>query len=285
MRPRVDVEPALLEELRRLAIGAAVAAGDELRRRQGHVTGLATKTTATDPVSDADRAAEALLTGRILAARPGDGLLGEEGADRPSQTGLRWVLDPLDGTVNYLYGLPTWSVSVCCERADGPADREAEAEGDGDGEDGRWRGLVGVVHDPVHGETFTAMRGHGAWLGRRPLRVNDPVPLDQALVETGFAYEAGRRGRQAAMIARVLPRIRDVRRAGSAALDLCNVAAGRADAFVEEELSRWDWAAGVLIAREAGAVVTPFGDGLVAAGPALHPELVAALEEALDQAP
>jgi myo-inositol-1(or 4)-monophosphatase len=273
MRSLIDPDPALLDELKRLAVRAAVAAGAELRRRQGHVTGLATKTTATDPVSDADRASEALLTTRILSARPDDGLLGEEGADRPSGTGLRWVLDPLDGTVNYLYGLPTWSVSVCCERADGVA-------GDGDGGlagDG-WRGLVGVVHDAVHGETYTAIRGQGAWLGRQRLRVNDPVPLDKALLETGFAYEPGRRARQAAMIARLLPRIADIRRAGSAALDLCGVAAGRADAFFEEELSRWDWAAGVLIAREAGAVVTPYGNGLVAAGAALHPALVAAIE-------
>jgi myo-inositol-1(or 4)-monophosphatase len=264
----IEVGPSLLDELRRLAAGAARAAGAELLRRQGNVTGLGTKSTATDPVSDADRASEALLTDRILSARPGDGLLGEEGADRPSGTGLRWVLDPLDGTVNYLYGFPAWSVSVCCELADG-----ADAAD-------RWGGLVAAVHDPVRGETFTAARGQGAWLGRRRLRVNDPVPLGEALVGTGFSYQAGRRARQAATVARLLPRVRDLRRAGSAALDLCWVAAGRVDAFYEDALSRWDWAGGGLIATEAGAVATPFGDGLLAAGPALHAELAAALDAA-----
>jgi myo-inositol-1(or 4)-monophosphatase len=264
MRTTVDIDPTLLDELRGLAVRAALAAGAELLRRQGHITGLDSKSTATDPVSDADRASEALLTGRILSARPGDGLLGEEGADRASETGLRWILDPLDGTVNYLYGIPAWSVSVCCERADG------------DGDDS-WRGLVGVVHDAIRGETFTAVRGRGALLGRHRLRANDPVPLAHALVSTGFAYEAGRRARQAATTARLLPQVRDVRRFGSAALDLSWVAAGRVDAFYEDRLSRWDWAAGALIAREAGATVTPLADGLAAAGPSLHRELTAAL--------
>lgn len=269
MRALAEIDPALLEELRRLAVRAALAAGDELRRHQGHVTGLATKSTATDPVSDADRASEALLTSRILDARPDDGLLGEEGADRPSRTGLRWVLDPLDGTVNYLYGLPAWSVSVCCERADG-----ADQGGSG-GES--WRGLVAVVHDPLRGETFTAIRDQGAWLGGRRLGVNDPVPLAQALIATGFAYDAERRARQAATVARLLPTVRDVRRVGSAALDLCWLAAGRTDAFFEDRLGRWDWAGGGLIAREAGAAMTPLDQGLLAAGPSLHAELAALL--------
>jgi myo-inositol-1(or 4)-monophosphatase len=170
------------------------------------------------------------------------------------------VLDPLDGTVNYLYGIPAWCVSVACEDADGA--------------------LVGVVRDPVHDVTYRASRGGGSWSGTTRLAVNDPVPLRRALVATGFAYDARVRARQARMLAEVLPQVRDVRRAGSAALDLCAVAAGRADGYYEDTTSRWDWAAGALIAAEAGATVTPLRDGVIAAGPALHADLVALLAAA-----
>ncbi len=240
-----------------LAVEVAEAAGAELLRRADDVHAVDTKTSATDPVSEADRAAEALLVARIVAARPGDGLLGEEGADRESTTGLRWVVDPLDGTVNYLYGLPVWCVSVACEDADGA--------------------LVGAVHDPLHGETFRAARGAGAWLGERRLQVHDPVPLDRALIATGFSYDAEDRRRQAGVLAGLLPRVRDVRRGGSAALDLCGVAAGRVDGYYEDTTERWDWAAGALIAAEAGAVVSTLRDGLVVAGPALHGPLADAV--------
>lgn len=244
-----------------LAVAAARAAGAELLGRHGRVEGLETKTSATDPVSDADRAAEALLVEILLAERPEDGMLGEEGADRRGTSGLRWVLDPLDGTVNYLYGYPGWCVSVACE--------------DGDG------GLVGVVHDPASGETFTAARGEGAWLGQRRLAVNDPVPLEHALVATGFGYDPALRGRQGECVAALLPRVRDIRRAGSAALDLSWLGAGRLDGYYEVGPKRWDWAAAALIAREAGAVVgfydTPDGAGVVAAGPALYEPLRAAI--------
>lgn len=240
-----------------LAVAAARDAGRELLRRQGAVGPIRTKSSPTDPVTAADRAAEELLVGALTAARPGDGLLGEEGAERTSTTGLRWVLDPLDGTVNYLYGLPGWCVSVACEE-EGP-------EG--------WRGLVGVVHDPVRGETFTGVRGSGASADGRRLRVNDPVQLDRALIATGFAYGAADRARQAAVVAQLLPRVRDIRRGGSAAMDLCAVAAGRVDGYYEDTTSRWDWAAGALIAAEAGAVIAPLpgsgGGGVLAAGPAL----------------
>jgi myo-inositol-1(or 4)-monophosphatase len=246
------------DQLLELAVAAAEAAGRELLARWDDVGEVDTKTSATDPVSDADRAAERLLVDRILAARPDDGLLGEEGADRRGSTGLRWVLDPLDGTVNYLYGLPDWCVSVACEDADGA--------------------LVGVVHQPTTAETYAAVRGEGARLGPRRLAVNDPVPLATALVATGFAYDADHRRLQARVAAELLPRCRDLRRAGSAALDLCWVAAGRVDGYYEDSTARWDWAAGGLIAAEAGAVVSlldgPGGhSGLVAAGPALHDEL------------
>jgi myo-inositol-1(or 4)-monophosphatase len=254
------VSHAPIEDLLELAVDAARAAGAELLQRAGSVHAVEAKSSATDPVSEADRASERLLTERIAAARPDDGLLGEEGTDRPGTTGLRWVLDPLDGTVNYLYGIAAWCVSVACEDHDG--------------------GLVGAVHDPVADETFSAARGRGAWLGERRLVVRDPVPLERALIATGFAYSAAARKRQAAVLAQLLPRVRDIRRAGSAALDLCAVASGRVDGYYEDTTNHWDWAAGALIAAEAGAVVTPFRDGVVAAGVGLHPRLSSALDAA-----
>lgn len=251
-----------VHELLALAERAARAAGAELLARRGRVDGLEAKTSATDPVSDADRAAEELLVELLRSARPDDGLLGEEGAAREGSTGLRWVLDPLDGTVNWLYGFPAWCVSVACED-----DRRAPGEA-----------LAGVVYDPLRDELFRAARGHGAWLrtpgGERRLTVNDPVPLSRALIATGFSYDPEDRRRQAATVARVLPQARDVRRAGSAALDLCAVAAGRVDGYYEDTTSRWDWAAAALVAREAGAVVTAFGGGgVIAAGPGLYGDL------------
>lgn len=257
------------EELVELAVRAARAAGAALLERYGDAGRVEVKTSATDPVSDADRASEALLVETVLGERPDDGLLGEEGARQRSGSGLRWVIDPLDGTVNYLYRHPGWAVSVACEER---------------GEDGLWRALVGVVHNPLAGETFHALRGAGAWLGGRRLGVNDPVPVARALVATGFSYEPEVRRRQGATVAALLPQVRDIRRVGSAALDLCSLAAGRVDAYYEEALSRWDWAAGALVAAEAGAVVDPLpplkgepGVIVVAAGRSLHPLLHAIL--------
>lgn len=248
-----------------LASSAAEAAGALLLERAGDVHRVEWKSSATDPVSEADRASEELLVRLLTAARPEDGLLGEEGAQRTAASGYRWVLDPLDGTVNYLYGHVGWSVSVACEQRVGDA----------------WQAVAGAVHDPVHGETFSAARGSGARLGGRVLRVNDPVPLQAALVATGFGYGVEDRRRQAATVAALLPRVRDVRRVGSAALDLCAVAAGRVDAYGEDTPARWDWAAGALIAAEAGARVTVLGApdsdvGILASGPALHEALLSA---------
>jgi myo-inositol-1(or 4)-monophosphatase len=252
-----------------LAIRAAHAAGTALLERYGRAGRVDVKTSATDPVSEADQAAEALLVGMILSERPDDGLLGEEGAQQRSSSGLRWVIDPLDGTVNYLYRHPGWAVSVACEER---------------AEDGQWRTLVGVVHNPLAGETFAASRGAGAWLDDRRLRVNDPVPVARALLATGFSYDPQARRRQGATVAALLPQVRDIRRVGSAALDLCSLAAGRVDAYYEDTTSRWDWLAGALIAAEAGAVVTlltvPGAEdraGVLAAGPSLHPSLRALL--------
>ena len=251
-----------LDELLDLAVSAAHAAGRELTSRYGQTLAVRTKSSATDPVTEADQASEALLTQLLLGARPDDGILGEEGASRAGTSGLTWVVDPLDGTVNYLYGLDNFAVSIGLEDADGP--------------------LVGTVHNPVTGLTFTAIRGRGAHLGDRRLRVNDPVPLDRALLGTGFGYLPERRARQIAVIARVLPHIRDIRRIGSAALDLCAVADGHLDAYYEEGVNRWDVSAGGLIAQEAGAIVssihlTDAAQGWLVAGPGLRGPLEGAL--------
>jgi myo-inositol-1(or 4)-monophosphatase len=255
-----------LAELRELAVGLAEDAGRELLSRQSGLSidgaGVETKSSASDPVSAADRASEKLITDGLAAARPDDGLLGEEGASKVSSTGLTWVIDPLDGTVNYLYGRFDWCVSIAVEDADGA--------------------LAGAVHQPRTGITWSASRGEGAvrdgvWLG--PLR---EVAAAAALVSTGFSYLPERRAEQAELLSRVLPAVRDIRRGGSAALDLCSVADGAADAYYEHVIQPWDIAAGALIAREAGATVisgpgTALPQGVLAA----PPELAAALVELL----
>jgi myo-inositol-1(or 4)-monophosphatase len=199
-----------------------------------------TKSSPTDVVTEMDRAAEALIRERLLAARPRDAILGEEGGEQAGRYGpgqVRWVVDPLDGTVNYLYGLPDWSVSVAAE-VDGTV-------------------VAGVVTVPSHGEMFTATLGGGAWLwvgdATVALRCNTGVPLEQALVSTGFGYEVPRRAVQGEVVGAVLPRVRDIRRGGSCAVDLCSLAAGRVDAYYERGVNYWDWAAGGLVASEAGA--------------------------------
>lgn len=248
-----------------LAAGARLAAGADL--------GVGTKTSATDPVSDADRNAERLIADRLLSARPDDGLVGEEGQEpRTGTSGLTWVVDPLDGTVNFLYGNPTWSVSIACVDEEGS--------------------VVGVVYDPSRDELFHATRATGAWLragqGRdRALRCTSVPTLAGTLVATGFGYEPTVRAGQGADVARLLPVVRDIRRAGSAALDLCWCAAGRTDAYLEFGSAHWDWAAGALIVEEAGGRVTHpsrvYGGrelpGVLAGGPAAHDHLAAWLEE------
>ena len=247
-----------------LAVRAARAAGEVLLVRYRHIEGLDTKSSVTDPVSDADRAAETLIAGILQAERPDDGLVGEEGASKPSGSGITWVIDPLDGTVNYLYELDNFAVSIAAQDAAGS--------------------VVGAVFDPVMNRMYTAVRGRGAFVDGTPLRVNDPVPLDRSLLATGFGYSAERRAAQGSIIARLLPSIRDIRRIGSAALNLCEVAGGRLDAFWEEGINSWDVAAGGLIATEAGAVMTTSGltdasAGWLVAGPALHAQLTTALAE------
>ena len=325
-------------ELLALAARTAAAAGRLLADRGALARPevVQTKSSLTDVVTEMDRQAEALITERIRAARPGDAILGEEGgetrgapaaatAGSAATATVRWIVDPLDGTVNYLYGLADWGVSIAAE-ADGVI-------------------VAGVVAVPLHGEMFLAVRGQGAWLRSGPglhsatgegaageaapgggaagggaaagratgggaaggdgaaggglaargrgtgevhagsarLRCNQGVPLARALVGTGFGYLPGRRSVQGEVVSALLPRIRDIRRGGSASVDLCMVAAGRLDAYYERGLNYWDYAAGALIATEAGARVTGLAGGppgtamTVAAAPGLHDELIAAL--------
>jgi myo-inositol-1(or 4)-monophosphatase len=266
------------EALLRIAVGAAGEAGRLLASWRGDERPevVDTKSSPTDVVTEMDRRSEALITEWIRAIRPGDTILGEEGgqtlggAPDPDGTGdgdrVRWVVDPLDGTVNYLYGLPDWAVSIAAE-VNGTI-------------------MAGVVEVPRFGETFTATAGGGAWLHRAgnheaaiALRCSSGVALGQALVGTGFGYDSGRRRAQGEVVAALLPHVRDIRRAGSAAVDLCSVAAGRIDAFYERGLNYWDYAAGGLIAREAGALVgglsgRPESTSMtVAAGPELFQHL------------
>lgn len=263
------VDTAALEEL---AIEVAQEAGALLvgfagQRQEGGDLGVDVKSSATDPVSEADRAAERLIATRLAAARPDDGLLGEEDQDpRQGTSGVRWVVDPLDGTVNFLYGRSAWCVSVACEDVDGP--------------------LVGVVHHPALGETFHAVRGGGARLDGRLLAVTEVDDLGRTLVATGFSYDADVRADQGHDLADLVPRVRDVRRDGSAALDLAWCAAGRIDAYVEFGLAPWDWAAGALLVAEAGGRCSHHRrrlggrwlTGVVAGGPAAHDGVAAWLE-------
>ncbi|MEU4209133.1 inositol monophosphatase family protein [Streptomyces sp. NPDC026206] len=255
----------LMAELLAVALEAADRAGTMLR--DGRPAGLgvaATKTSPIDIVTEMDIAAEKLITGFLTERRPHDGLLGEEGASSEGTSGVRWVIDPVDGTVNYLYGLPAWAVSIAAE-IDGEA-------------------VVGVVAAPVRGETYRAVRGQGAFMGDRPLRCRPAPAFEQALLGTGFGYLTARRAAQAEVVRSLLPEVRDIRRSGSAAIDLCDVACGRLDAYYERGLNPWDFAAGALIAREAGAMTggrpgsEASGELTVAAPPGLFEPLQGRLE-------
>jgi myo-inositol-1(or 4)-monophosphatase len=224
----------LLDLARRVALEAADLV--RVERRKG-VEVSATKSSPVDIVTEVDKAAERLIHERLMAARPDDGFLGEEGGSSTSTSGVTWIVDPIDGTVNFLYGLPQYAISIAASVDDGPE-----------------KGVVaGIVVNVESGEVFAATRGGGATCDGRPLRVRDVVPMPQRLVITGFSYVAAVRARQAAAVASLVTEVRDIRRLGSAALDLCAIAAGRADAYVEEGLNPWDVAAGGLVATEAGA--------------------------------
>lgn len=256
-------DPAALLEL---AVEAATAAGAVLLDAVGQARRtVETKSTSTDMVTEMDRAAEQVVVDTLGRHRPDDAILGEEGAATSGTTTVRWVIDPLDGTTNYLYGRPDFAVSVA-----------AEVDG---------RPAVGAVHDPTRAETFTALAGRGSWLNGELLRLPPPPPLAEALVGTGFNYDSQWRAEQARALVRILPLVRDIRRLGAAALDLCWVAAGRLDAFWEAGLQYWDWAGGALVATEAGACVGDLAGGppsrsMTLAGP---PELVEPLRRLLQE--
>ena len=238
--PLADV--LAMDPLATLAWRAGHEAARFLAEERPDALAIESKSSPTDVVTQMDRRAEAILIERLLGQRPDDGLLGEEGGERFGSSGVRWVVDPLDGTVNYLYGLPMWGVSVAAE--------------DGDARGSR----VGVVVTPDYHEAYLAIRGRGAWLVRdgraRALRVRGCPGLAQALVVTGFGYTPAQRRWQGTIVSALLPHVRDLRRTGAAVIDLCWLARGRTDAYYEHGLNAWDVAAGGLIASEAGAVVS-----------------------------
>jgi myo-inositol-1(or 4)-monophosphatase len=222
------------DELLGLASSLATSAGHMVRdgRAADGISTAVTKSSTTDVVTEFDRASEALIVGGILAARPHDGIIGEEGTDTEGTSGISWLIDPIDGTTNFLYGLPGYAVSIAARSAEGTE--------------------VGVVFVPATDELFTAVRGGGAQLNGRPIGCGTTSDLSLTLVATGFSYLPDRRRAQAQRVAVLLPQVRDIRRFGAAAVDLCFAAAGRVDVYFEEWLGPWDLAAGELIAREAG---------------------------------
>ena len=241
---------------------AEQAAARILELRAQGVSVAASKSSATDVVTAADQESERLIVAAIQEVRPDDGIVGEEGTGIEGSSGITWVIDPIDGTVNYLYDLPAYAVSIAATVGD------ESAYGDGR------RAVAGAVCNPRTNELFVAWQGGGAYLNGEPIRVTGQEDLSVSLVATGFGYTVERRTRQAEMVARVIPRARDIRRNGSAAYDLCMLAAGRLDAYYEEGLQPWDYAAGVLIASEAGATLigrdaaTPPGESFMVVGSA-----------------
>lgn len=267
-------------ELRAIAVEVATAAGRLIVADRPDRLQVATKSTDTDVVTEMDQRAQDYLVTALRERRPQDGFVGEEeGESHLGPSGITWVVDPIDGTVNYLYGVPAYSVSVAAVTGD------PRVEGD-------YHPLAGAVVNPVTGDVYSAARGEGATRTDRTgqvvrLRVNDVDDLGQALVATGFGYAADRRAWQAAVLAGLLPKIRDIRRMGSAALDLCRVAEGSVDAYYERGLNAWDLAAGWLIVTEAGGTVSGRGsavpgvDLVIASGNALRPLFVEGLERAM----
>lgn len=250
----------LRSELVAIAETVARAAGQLLMDRPDSFT-LTEKSSAVDFATQMDEQAERLIVKSLLAVRPDDGIIAEEGAAQQSKSGITWVIDPLDGTVNYLYGLPGWNISIAAKDKDGV--------------------VAGVVYAPSVGALWKAAKGGGAFLNNKAIKCNDPINLNMALIATGFSYDLELRKEQGSRIQRLIPQIRDIRRNGAAAVDLCYVAMGAVDAYFESSLKEWDFAAGGLIATEAGAIISgrsggaPDGDMVVCAGPSLHAQLLA----------
>lgn len=257
-------------ELRAVAEQLAQQAGDMALagRKSGDVT-ASTKSSPTDLVTQYDKASEEMVTAGLLQLRPDDGIVGEEGACREGTSGITWHIDPIDGTSNFFFDIPLWAVSIGAVDAEGP--------------------IAGAVYIPALGEMFTATRGGGATLNGSPISVRTNTMLSDALVGTGFSYRAEERGAHAQRVARLITQIRDIRRLGAAAIDLCFVACGRYDAYFEENLQSWDLIAGQLIATEAGAVVTDFAGNTVtprqvlAAQPGVHASLIQLITESTEK--
>jgi myo-inositol-1(or 4)-monophosphatase len=247
-------------ELVLLAEEVARSAGALLMQRPDSFT-FTEKSSAVDFATQMDQQAESLIVKSLLAARPDDGIIAEEGAAQSSESGITWVIDPLDGTVNYLYGLPGWNISIAAKNQEGV--------------------IAGVVFAPTINSLWKATKGGGAYLNNKAIKCNDPVNLNLALIATGFSYDLELRKEQGARFQKLIPQIRDLRRNGAAAVDLCYVAMGAVDAYFESSLKEWDFAAGGLIATEAGALISgrtggaPDGDMVVCAGPSLHAQLLA----------
>jgi myo-inositol-1(or 4)-monophosphatase len=249
----------LAEDLRDLAVRLAIAAGDFVCEGRKHgVKSMSSKSSDTDVVTEFDRASERMIVEGLSAERPDDALVGEEGTDAAGASGVRWLIDPIDGTTNFLYDLPGYAVSIAALVDEGP--------------------LAGAVYVPSTGELFTAIAGRGALLNGVPIRCGTTTDLEHALVATGFSYIVDRRHDQGQRFARLISKIRDIRRFGAASTDLCYLAAGRLDVYYEKWLGPWDWAAGELIAREAGCRTGRF-DG----GPLGHDEVLAANPVLFDQ--
>jgi myo-inositol-1(or 4)-monophosphatase len=244
----------------------------ELARKVGHDAGallmerppafeIESKSTAIDIATQMDKKAEKFIMESLLAARPDDGIIGEEGSSVESKSGITWVIDPLDGTVNYFYGLPGWNVSIAAKDKDGS--------------------VVGVVTAPTINSTWWATRGGGAFYNGHQIHCNDPIALDRALIATGFQYDVAHRTTQMTHLAKLVLLVRDLRRNGAAAVDLCHVAMGALDGYYEAGLKEWDWAAGGLVATEAGARFVQYGQEplrtTLAAGPTLHGHLASLL--------
>ena len=252
-------QSALLDELLALALTTAQSAGELLADRP-ETFDINQKSSARDFATHMDHASEELIVAALLAARPLDGIIGEEGANRESESGISWVIDPIDGTVNYFYNLPGWNISIAAK--------------DGEGV------LIGVVFAPTLNSLWHASRGGGAFLNNRRIHASNSDSLQDSLIATGFSYDPVERVLQGEKIAALIPKVRDIRRNGAAAVDLCHVASGAVDGYFESGLKEWDLAAGGLIAREAGAIVSgrggsPAGEAMViAAGSALHALLI-----------
>jgi len=242
----------LLELAKKVGAGAAALLMDRPPAFE-----IEEKSTAIDIATQMDKKAETFIVQSLLAARPEDGIIGEEGAAIESKSGITWVIDPLDGTVNYFYGLPGWNVSIAAKDKDGS--------------------VVGVVTAPTINSTWWASRGGGAFFNGSKIKTNEPVAFDHAFIGTGFQYDVAHRGRQIENVGRMLPLIRDMRRNGAAAVDICSVAMGALDAYFEDGLKEWDWAAASLVATEAGAKFGLYGQApymtTLAAGPTLYAEL------------